>query len=331
MVDVSLAFFDNGTSQISVAIISAAAVSIERVYVSGAPSGIVFASANTSAFLACGASCCGMVVASAAHGGDPMPPVQRDIGDFTLSDPLYAASAPFSSNNTANTTSFAPGVPVPQPPSVAALHSYAARTFPSWQWLADGAQCAWDFGVVGDGWADDAAGLQQALDAAAAAPIGSPGRAVFLPRSAYRLASSGLLLAEVCQRCWGTGYEGIHGVSVFQLQGTQLVGLGRTLSVLFADPAGLPRLPQHDPAFPPPIVLAQQVLRTSVIGSLDQQFRSPPPTYASQSPIGMRSSPPSHGAPAPVDAVGTAVAFLTLNSWNTHDNVTWCVTALRSL
>lgn len=203
MVDVSLTFYDNGASHVAAAIVSAAAITMERVYVSGAPSGVIFASANTSATLTCGAAACGMVVASAAHGGDPLPPVKRDIGDFTLTDPLYAASAPLPLNDTANATSFAPGIPVPQPPSVSALHSYAARAFPTWQWLAAGAQCAWDFSVVGDGWTDDAAGLQHALDSAAVAPVGSPGRAVFLPRSAYRLASSGLLVAEVCLR-WGS-------------------------------------------------------------------------------------------------------------------------------
>lgn len=205
LVDVSFAFFDDGGSAASAAVVGAAAVTMERVYVTGAPSGVVFASSSTSARLSCGAPACGMAVASAAHGGDPLPPVKRDIGSFVLSDPLYAASLPAPVNDTSNATAFAPGVPVPQPPSVAALHSYAARAFPTWQWLADGAQCAWDFGVVGDGWADDAAGLQRALSAAAAAPAGSPGRAVFLPRSAYRLASAGLLLSQVRRVAAGSG------------------------------------------------------------------------------------------------------------------------------
>jgi len=187
---------------------------------------------GTGASLGCGgAGGCSLAVVLAAFGNDALagkPPT----GYF---DPIYVDGVRTAATKTSNATVFPSGVPpatFPTTDTLLAAHSYSARDFPSFEALGDGrAVCAWDFGAVGDGYTDDGAALQRAIDAAAAAPAGA--RTVVVPKGMHN-TTVGLVLPA----------------------GVALVGIGRMLSVVHGSLSGVAPGREGDAGFPPALVYA---------------------------------------------------------------------------
>lgn len=199
------------------------------------PSGVVALStgaSGTGAALTCGAPGCSLAVASSAFGNDKLPPLPMGA---RFSDVLYLHGVRVADTSVSNTSAYAPGAPFPAPTAAALLatHCYSARDFPGVERLGagggrDGALCAWDFGAVGDGYADDGAALQRGLDAAAA-----QGLPLILPRGVYN-TSVGLVLPP----------------------GVALVGVARTMTVVMAALGGVTAGRAGDAGFPPALLFA---------------------------------------------------------------------------
>ena len=224
---------DAGADAGAAAIVTSAALVLSRVFFTGlfALAALSAGPSGTGASLGCGASGCALAVARAAFGGDDLAG-----GATAFRDPIYIGGDRTSSSNVSNATAFLPGAPpkpaFPSADELLAAHSYGARDdFPSFEWLAAGrAVCVWDTGAVGDGFADDSAALQRAIDAASQLP----GRAVVVVPRGMHNTSVGLVVPE----------------------GVALVGVGRLSSVIHATLAGVARGRATDAGYPPAVVYA---------------------------------------------------------------------------